>query len=169
MTEPPVFPGDHDLSLVGDEHVRVYQETDGETGYRWNGVPILILTTTGRRTGLPRDTALIYGRDGDSYLVIASTGGSPTHPAWYRNLVDQPDAEVQVKAEHLPVRARTATGVEKSRLWKIMTDQWPNYDVYQSRTDPGHSARRADSAVKAPVIVWWSQVASGRCHCSSMS
>jgi deazaflavin-dependent oxidoreductase (nitroreductase family) len=135
MSEPPVFPGNHDLSLIGHEHVRVYRETDGETGYLWNGAPILILTTTGLRTGQPRDTALIYGRDADRYLVIASTGGSPTHPAWYRNLVDQSDVEIQVKAEHVPVRATTAKDAEKSRLWKIMTDQWPNYDVYQSRTD----------------------------------
>ncbi len=124
-----------DLGLVGPEHVRRYQETNGEAGYIWNGVPTLLLTTTGRRTGEARTTPLIFGRDGDDYLVVASMGGAPTHPNWYRNLVAQPSADIQVRADHVSVTARTAEDVEKPRLWKIMTDAWPNYDVYQSRTD----------------------------------
>jgi hypothetical protein len=70
-----------DLSLVGPEHVRRYQETDGEVGYVWNGVPTLLLTVTGRRSGEPPTNALIFGRDGDDYLVVASMGGAPRHPA----------------------------------------------------------------------------------------
>jgi deazaflavin-dependent oxidoreductase (nitroreductase family) len=124
-----------DLSLLGPEHVRRYQETDGEVGYLWNGVPTLLLTTIGRRSGRPRISALIFGRDGDDYLLIASQGGAPTHPNWYLNLTVKPEAEIQVRAEHLAVSARTAGPKEKPRLWKIMTEQWPNYDVYQSRTD----------------------------------
>ncbi len=124
-----------DLDLLGAEHVRRYQDTDGEVGYIWNGVPILLLTTTGRRSGEPRTTPLIHGRDGDDYLVVASMGGAPQHPHWYRNLVAQPSARIQVRAEHITVTARTAGEDEKGRLWKIMTDLWPNYDVYQSRTD----------------------------------
>jgi deazaflavin-dependent oxidoreductase (nitroreductase family) len=124
-----------DLALVGDEHVRRYRETNGEVGYLWNGVPILLLTTTGRKSGQPRTSALIHGRDGDDYLVVASMGGAPSHPRWYLNLQADPEAEVQVKADHIRVRARTASGDEKARLWKIMTDAWPNYDVYQTRTD----------------------------------
>ena len=135
MPEAPQFPGNHDLSLLGDEHVRVYRETDGETGSLWNGVPILLLTTTGRRTGTPRTSALIYARDADDYLLIASTGGAPRHPSWYLNLTAHPDVEIQVKGEHLPAVARTATPDEKPRLWKIMTDPWPNYDIYQRRTN----------------------------------
>jgi deazaflavin-dependent oxidoreductase (nitroreductase family) len=124
-----------DLVLVGAEHVRRYQETDGEVGYHWNGVPILLLTTTGRKSGRPRTNALIFGRDGDDFLVVASMGGAPEHPNWYLNLEARPEAEIQVRDEHFGVSARPATDDEKPRLWKIMTDGWPNYDVYQSRTD----------------------------------
>jgi deazaflavin-dependent oxidoreductase (nitroreductase family) len=124
-----------DLRLVGAEHIRRYQETDGAVGYEWNGVPTLLLTTTGRQTGQPRTSALIFGRDGDDHLVIASTGGAPRHPAWYLNLQAQPAARIQVRAQHLDVVARTAAAGEKPRLWKIMTDLWPNYDAYQARTE----------------------------------
>ena len=124
-----------DLDLLGAEHVRRYQETDGEVGYIWNGVPILLLTTTGRKSGQPRTTPLIYGRDGDDYLVVASMGGAPQHPNWYRNLLAQPAAQIQVRADHVEVMARTAGDDEKPRLWRIVSELWPNYDVYQSRTD----------------------------------
>jgi deazaflavin-dependent oxidoreductase (nitroreductase family) len=115
--------------------VRLYQETDGEVGYIWNGVPILLLTTIGRKSGQPRTTPLIYGRDGDDYLVVASMGGAPQHPNWYRNLQAHQATQIQVRADHIEVTARTAEEDDKPRLWKIVTDQWPNYDVYQSRTD----------------------------------
>jgi deazaflavin-dependent oxidoreductase (nitroreductase family) len=124
-----------DIGLLGEEHVRRYQETDGEVGYIWNGVPILLLTTKGRMSGLPRTTPLIHARDGEDYLVVASMGGAPEHPNWYRNLVADETAEIQVLDQHTPVSARTADEDEKPRLWKIVTDLWPNYDVYQSRTD----------------------------------
>ena len=133
MSEPDYQPPD--ISLVGAEHVRRYQETDGEVGYEWNGVPALLLTTTGRRSGQPRTNALIFGQDGEDYLIIASMGGAPKHPNWYLNLVDHPGADIQVRGDHIPVVARTASADEKPRLWKVMTDIWPNYDVYQSRTD----------------------------------
>lgn len=124
-----------DLALLGAEHVRRYQETDGEVGYEWNGASILLLTTTGRRTGQPRTTPLIFARDGDDYLVVASMGGAPKHPQWYLNLTARPEARIQVRAEHLAVTARTATDEEKPRLWKIVTGVWPNYDAYQARTE----------------------------------
>jgi deazaflavin-dependent oxidoreductase (nitroreductase family) len=124
-----------DLGLLGAEHVRRYQETDGDVGYVWNGVPILLLSTTGRRSGERRTTPLIYARDSGDYLVVASMGGAPRHPNWYRNLRADPSAQIQVQARHLDVTARTAGEEEKPRLWKIVTEQWPNYDVYQSRTD----------------------------------
>jgi deazaflavin-dependent oxidoreductase (nitroreductase family) len=123
-----------DLTLLGEEHVRRYRETDGEVGYIWNGVPTLLLTTTGRKTGVTRTTPVIFGRDGDDYLVVASMGGAPTHPQWYLNLTARPAAEIQVRAEHIPVTARTASADEKARLWDVVRAQWPNYDVYQSRT-----------------------------------
>ncbi|MFF0081801.1 nitroreductase family deazaflavin-dependent oxidoreductase [Streptomyces canus] len=124
-----------DLALVGADHVARYRETDGEVGYEWNGVPILLLTATGRRTGEPRTKALIFGRDGGDYLVVASTGGAPKHPSWYLNLLARPRAEIQVKGEHIPVVARTADAADRSRLWRTVVGYWPNYDVYQTRTE----------------------------------
>jgi len=124
-----------DLTLLGADHIRAYRETDGEVGYIWNGVPTLLLTVTGRRTGRKLTSALIFGRDGDDYLVVASYGGAPKHPLWYRNLEANPSAEIQVKGQRLAVTARTASATEKPRLWQIMVNDWPNYDVYQSRTD----------------------------------
>lgn len=124
-----------DLTLLGEDHVRAYRETGGEVGYLWNGVPTLLLTVRGRRTGQERTSALIFGRDGDDYLVVASMGGAPMHPSWYLNLQADPHASVQVRADTFAVVARTAGPAEKPRLWKIVTDVWPNYDAYQSRTD----------------------------------
>lgn len=124
-----------DYSLLGEDHVRRYQETDGAVGYEWNGAPSLLLTTTGRKSGEPRISPLIFGRDGKDYLIVASVGGMPNHPAWYLNLEADPHASIQVRAEHLDVVARTASPEEKPRLWKIVNEVWPNYDVYQSRTD----------------------------------
>ena len=124
-----------DITLLGQEHIDRYRETDGEVGYLWNGATALLLTTTGRKTGEARTQPLIFARDGDDYLVVASMGGAPNHPSWYLNLTANPDAEIQVKGDVIPVRAHTATDDEKPRLWSIVTAQWPNYDVYQTRTD----------------------------------
>ena len=138
MSEHSAGDGDYrapDLTLLGDDHIRAYRETDGEVGHIWNGATALLLTTTGRKSGEPRTSALIYAKDGDDYLVVASMGGAPMHPAWYLNLEANPQAEIQVLADRIPVTARTATPEEKPRLWDIVREQWPNYDVYQSRTD----------------------------------
>lgn len=133
MTEPEYTAPD--LTLIGDEHVRRYLETGGAVGHDWNGVQTLVLTTTGRRTGEVRQNAMIYGRAGDAYVVIASYGGASAHPAWYLNLVAYPEVRVQVGADDIAVRARTADGEERDRLWATMTAIWPNFDVYQSRTE----------------------------------
>ena len=124
-----------DLTLLGPEHVRRYQETGGDVGYLWNGAPTLLLTTRGRKSGELRTNAMIFTRDGDDYLVVASMGGAPMHPQWYLNLVADPNVEVQVRAERFPAVAHTASPEEKARLWGLVTEVWPNYDVYQSRTD----------------------------------
>ena len=116
------------------EHTRKYVETNGEDGHIWNGVPTLALTTTGRRSGKLHRTMLIYGRDGDRYIVVASKGGADEHPQWYRNLQANPEVQVQVGAERFPARARTATADERSRLWKLMAEIWPAYDQYQTKT-----------------------------------
>lgn len=127
--------GDIDLTLFGDEHVRRYEETDGAEGYIWNGAPILVLTTIGRRSGKPRKHALIYGTDGDDVILVASKGGAPDHPQWYENLVANPEVKVQVLGDRYDGIARTASPEEKARLWPVMTELWPAYDDYQQRTD----------------------------------
>jgi deazaflavin-dependent oxidoreductase (nitroreductase family) len=133
MSEPMYTPPD--LSLFGDEHIRRYEETDGEIGYLWNGATILVLTTTGRKSGEPRKFALIYDSRGDDFVVVASKGGAPEHPGWYENLLAHPDASVQVRGETYGVRARTAEGAERDELWLLMNRSWPNYDAYATRTD----------------------------------
>ena len=124
-----------DITLLGDEHVQRYRETEGEEGYLWNGATAMLLTTVGRRSGQERTAPLIFARNGDDYLVVASMGGAPMHPQWYLNLQANPRARVEVKADVIEVAARTATDEEKPALWAIVNEQWPNYDVYQSRTD----------------------------------
>jgi deazaflavin-dependent oxidoreductase (nitroreductase family) len=121
-------------TLFGKEHVERYRETQGEVGHDWQGTQTLLLTTRGRRSGEPRELPLIYGRNGDDYLVVASKGGADEPPAWYVNLQAEPSVEVQVLGERFPARARTATPEEKRELWPIMTAEWPAYDEYQQKT-----------------------------------
>ncbi|MEY7972879.1 nitroreductase family deazaflavin-dependent oxidoreductase [Saccharomonospora xinjiangensis] len=122
--------------LFGDDHVRRYEETDGEVGYTWlKGTPILILTTKGRRSGQPRKSALIFVEHDGHHVVVASNGGALDHPAWYKNLVADPEVRVQVKADKFAARARTATGEERAALWARMAEIWPDYDEYQRKTE----------------------------------
>jgi len=116
------------------EHLAKYQATDGADGHLWNGVPTLLLTTTGRKSGEARTLPLIYGRDGDRYVIVASRGGAPDHPGWYKNLVAQPRVRLQVAADKFAARASSAQGAERSRLWQTMTKIWPAYDDYQRKT-----------------------------------
>jgi proline iminopeptidase len=97
-------------------------------------VPTLLLTTRGRKSGAPRVLPLIYGKTPRGYVVVASKGGAPSHPAWYRNLSAHPEVEVQVGPQTFQARARTATGGERSALWKQMVEIYPPYDDYQRRT-----------------------------------
>jgi deazaflavin-dependent oxidoreductase (nitroreductase family) len=116
-------------------HIKRYVDSDGANGHEWRpGVYTLLLTTRGRRTGKRRRTALIYGRDGDRYLVVASVGGAAKHPAWYLNLREHPEVELQVGPERFQARARTADTAEKPRLWSLMTSIWPAYEGYQRKT-----------------------------------
>lgn len=117
------------------EHIREYVETDGKKGHHWRGIPTLLLTTRGRKTGKLRRTALIYGQDGDRYVIVASRGGHPKHPAWYLNLVDNPDVEVQVGADKFSARTHTAEGEERERLWKLMVSIFPTYERYRAKTE----------------------------------
>jgi deazaflavin-dependent oxidoreductase (nitroreductase family) len=124
-----------DDELFGDEHVRVYRETAGERGYAWRGTTILLLTTVGRTSGEPRTTPLIHRTDGGTWVVVASKGGAPENPSWYENLLADADATIQVKGDSIDVRASTAEGEERERLWSLMTEVWPAYDEYQAKTE----------------------------------
>jgi proline iminopeptidase len=122
--------------LYGPEHVRRYRETDGEVGHIWKeGSTILLLTTTGRRTGQETTTPLIYNLDGDTPVVVASQGGAPDHPGWFKNLSKTPEVRVQIKGDRFRARARVAEGEERERLWELMNQVWPHYDEYATRTD----------------------------------
>jgi deazaflavin-dependent oxidoreductase (nitroreductase family) len=117
------------------DHIQRYVETGGEEGHDWNGVPTLLLTTKGRKSGKLRRTALIYGQSGDSYVVVASKGGDANHPAWYLNLTENPEVAVQVGADDFVATARTADESEKPALWQLMCGIWPAYEEYQTKTD----------------------------------
>jgi deazaflavin-dependent oxidoreductase (nitroreductase family) len=117
------------------KHIQEYVESDGQKGHKWRGQTILLLTTRGRKSGKLRRTALIYGRDGENYLLVASNGGAANHPLWYLNLVADPKVKLQVGAEKFSARAHTADPTEKPRLWKIMSKLFPQYDAYQEKAD----------------------------------
>ena len=120
------------------EHIELYR-TDPEKAHMWDSTPLggpgllpsLLLTTTGRKSGEPRSLPLIYGEAGDSYVIIASKGGLPTHPVWYLNLVAKPECELMVGPKPVSARARVAEGEERERLWKQMAKLYPPYDKYQ--------------------------------------
>ena len=123
-------------NLFGEEHVRRYRETGGAVGQIWReGSTVLLLTTTGRRSGEPRTTPLIYAQDGDRYVIVASKGGAPEHPGWYRNLQRTPDVELQVGNEVFSALARTASGEERERLWRLANEVWSHYDEYARKTE----------------------------------
>jgi len=124
------------MTLFGQEHVQRYQETDGAEGHDWRGgTTTLLLTTTGRKSGKQYTTPLIYTFDGDDPVVVASQGGSPDNPDWYKNLVANPHVDVQIKGEKFHAHPHTAEGEERARLWKQMAEAWPDYDQYAKKTD----------------------------------
>jgi deazaflavin-dependent oxidoreductase (nitroreductase family) len=98
-----------------------------------HGMPALVLTTTGRRTGQPRTQPLLYAPDGDGYVVVGSNWGQQHHPAWSGNLLTNPEASVKVGADTVPVRATLATGAERERLWAMLLTLWPAYETYVER------------------------------------
>lgn len=130
-------------------HLELY-ERDPEKGHDWDStavggpgiLPVLLLTTKGRKSGAARTLPLIYKKVGESLVIIASKGGAPNHPAWYLNLEANPDCEVQVARDHHDVRARTAQGQEREDLWNQLAEIYPPYNDYQAST-----------ARKIPVVV----------------
>lgn len=122
--------------LYGKEHVKAYRETDGQRGHEWQpGVFTLLLTTTGRRSGEQYTTPLIYRQDGSDYVIVASKGGDDEHPDWYLNLQERPDVRIQVADRVMDAKAHTASDDERSRLWPMMAEIWPDYDEYAKKTD----------------------------------
>ena len=124
------------------EHVKLYLE-DPDKAHMWDStprggpgvLPTLLLTTIGRKSGQPRILPLLYVRVGDGFVIVASKGGAPQHPAWYLNLVETPACEIQVGKEHYRVSARVSEGEERAVLWKKMAELYPPYDDYQAGTN----------------------------------
>ena len=118
------------------DHIARYVQSNGEDGHMWQGVPTLLLTTVGKVSGANRRTALIYGRIGYDYVIVASKGGHPTHPLWYNNLVSQPTVRLQVGAEVFDATATTmAEGSDRDTAWAEMVVIWPGFAKYQEKTD----------------------------------
>lgn len=138
------------------EHANRYLASRGTEGHMYKMtqpgrpeliVPSLLLTTTGRKSGEKFIFPLFYGKDGDKYFVVASKGGAPQHPGWYRNLVADPEVEVQVGTSKFKARARTAAGEDRARLWQKALEFWPPYADYQRKT-----AREIPIVVLDPVL-----------------
>ena len=117
------------------EHMRNYLATDGADGHIWRGVPTLLLTTIGSKSGEERMLPLIYGEDDGDYVIVASKGGFAEHPAWYNNLVVQPQVQVQVAADKFSATAVAMDGARRQELWNMMAEVWPLYIEYQQKTD----------------------------------
>jgi deazaflavin-dependent oxidoreductase (nitroreductase family) len=131
----PMTPWDRQLGLrLLGLHQLVYDRSGGLIGHRLGHLTMLLLRTTGRKSGEQRTAALLYLDDGDRYVVVGSKGGSDAPPAWLLNLAANPEVEVQVGTRRLTAKARRATPAEHRRLWPKMTRLWPDYDRYQSQT-----------------------------------
>lgn len=125
------------------DHLKSYRESGGKEGHYWDSspfggpglLPCLLLETVGRRSGKSITHPLIYGVDGDRYVIVASKGGAPTQPAWYFNLVANPDVTLEVGTETIAARARLAGADERERLWALMVNIYPVYTEYQAKTE----------------------------------
>ena len=115
-------------------HPKLYAWSGGRIGGSLMGLPALLLTTTGRKSGLQRTKALMYLPQGEDFVVIASNLGDDRHPAWWLNLEADPNASVQVGGAHYAARAREAQGEERERIWRALVDRVPAYDDYKGRT-----------------------------------
>jgi deazaflavin-dependent oxidoreductase (nitroreductase family) len=123
------------LKLGSGVHAGVYRATKGTLFGRMGKSPILLLNTVGRKSGKKRTTPLLYVMDGEDFVLIASKGGAPTHPAWYLNLMANPEVTVEVGDRAVKARAEEVSGAEKTRLWQKMVEMYPTYDDYQTRTE----------------------------------
>ena len=121
--------------LGSGAHAGVYRATGGKLFGRMGKSPILLLNTVGRKSGKKRTSPLLYAMDGEDFVIIASKGGASAHPAWYLNLMANPEATVEIEDREVRVRAEEADSEEKSRLWQKMVEKYPAYDAYQEKTE----------------------------------
>jgi len=128
------IPAPSSIKRIGKIHAWLYERSFGIIGGRLDGLDILLLTTTGRKSGRPRSVPLPYFRDGTGYLLVASYGGNQKNPAWFANLVANPEVRLQRGAQRWTTRAHVAQGAERARLWSEITREFPRYLVYQART-----------------------------------
>jgi deazaflavin-dependent oxidoreductase (nitroreductase family) len=139
-TKPPWTPtqeriGSVVVKAMSKANTWVYRLTGGRVGGRFfGGAPVLLLTTTGRKSGEPRVAPLLYLEDGDRLVIVASKGGMSHHPLWYRNLVANPDVEVTLGTTTRRMTAHTASPEEKEAYWPRLTAMYPDYASYQART-----------------------------------
>jgi deazaflavin-dependent oxidoreductase (nitroreductase family) len=130
------MPSDLSLKLMNGLHRAVLAVSFGHLGWNAAGMPVLELTTIGRKSGQPRSVMLTSPwQDGDTLAIIASRGGDDDHPAWFLNLRDHPDVEVTIRGKKRPMRARIADAEERARLWPVITAAHQNYAGYQTKTD----------------------------------
>jgi F420H(2)-dependent quinone reductase len=125
---------DAGVRLAGRSQSALYRLTAGRFGGRFGRGPVLLLTTIGRRSGEPRCTAVLYGKDGSRLVVVGSNTGSERPPAWALNLLASPGAEVKIGRKRTRVRAREVDGSERTRLWQLMSEQYQGFDIYRART-----------------------------------
>jgi F420H(2)-dependent quinone reductase len=117
-------------------HASIYRATNGRIGYRMPGLPqMLLLDHVGAKSGQKRTSPLVFGRDGQNVILVASKGGYPKNPAWFHNLLANPDVTVQIGSEHKGMHARVAGPEERERLWRLMVDVYAGYDGYRRRTE----------------------------------
>ena len=127
--------GDRFIKLMSSVNAGMYRRSGGRFGGRFGGAPVCLLTTTGRRSGEPRTVPLLYLRDGEDVVVVASKGGYSAHPQWYINLLADPRVTVQIERRATPMVARVATADHKAALWPRLVAMYSSYDTYQARTD----------------------------------
>ena len=126
---------DKAAKLFGGLHATVIRRSGGKFGGKFRGAPVLLLTTTGRKSGQPRTSPLLYLRDGENLAVVASYGGDDRFPAWYHNLVANPEVSAEVDGTKLDLRASVADAATKARLWPELLKMYKTYDSYQKKTD----------------------------------
>lgn len=130
------------IKAMSTVHLALYRSTGGLLGSKWrvgsafpHGIPVLLLTTVGRKSGLPRTLPLLFIEEGNKLIVVASKGGLPGDPLWYKNLVANPECEVQIKRRKMKMKARTASSEERAALWPKLVAHYPDFASYATWTD----------------------------------